>query len=68
MGQGTREKGTAGPSLELQYDEAVKRLLANKRILAAIMKDCVEEYRGCTVEEIAEKYNEVIRSYGAAGW
>ena len=67
MGQGTREKGTAGPSLELQYDEAVKRLLANKRILAAIMKDCVEEYRDCTVEEIAEKYIEGVPQVGEAG-
>ena len=67
VGQGTREKGTAGLSLELQYDEAVKRLLANKRILAAIMKDCVEEYRDCTVEEIAEKYIEGVPQVGEAG-
>ena len=67
VGQGTREKGTAGLSLELQYDEAVKRLLANKRILAAIMKDCVEEYRDCTVEEIAEKYIEGAPQVGEAG-
>ena len=66
MGQGTREKGTAGPSLELQYDEALKRLLANKRILAAIMKGCVEEYRDCTVEEIAEKYIEGAPQVGEA--
>ena len=67
VGQGTREKGTARPSLELQYDEAVKRLLANKRILAAIMKGCVEEYRDCTVEEIAEKYIEGAPQVGEAG-
>ena len=67
VGQGTKEKGTAGSSLEMQYDEAVNRLLANKRILAAIMKDCVEEYRDCTVEEIAEKYIEGVPQVGEAG-
>ena len=38
---------------EARYDEQVKRLLANKLILATIMQGCVEEYRGCTVTEIA---------------
>ncbi len=41
-----------------RYDAACKRLLANKRILAWIMKDCTEEYRDIPVEEIAEKYIE----------
>ena len=35
-----------------------KRLLANKIILAWIMKSCLEEYRECDVKEIAEKYIE----------
>lgn len=39
-------------------DAACKRLLANKIILAWIMKSCMEEYRDCTVEEIAERYIE----------
>lgn len=33
-------------------DAACKRLLANKSILAWILKDCVEEYRGCDIQEI----------------
>lgn len=39
-------------------DEACKKLLANKIILAWIMKSCMIEYKDCTVEEIAEKYIE----------
>ena len=40
------------------YDTACKRLLANKVILAWIMKSCLEEYRDFGVGEIAEKYIE----------
>ena len=40
------------------YDTACKRLLANKIILAWIMKSCIEEYKDLTVEEIAESYIE----------
>lgn len=40
------------------YDVACKRLLANKIILAWIMKSCVEEYRDCSISDIAEKYIE----------
>lgn len=40
------------------YDAACKRLLANKIILAWIMKSCLEEYRECGVKEIAERYIE----------
>lgn len=40
------------------YDAACKRLLANKNILAWIMKCCLEEYRNCEIKEIAEKYIE----------
>lgn len=40
------------------YDAACKRLLANKIILAWIMKSCLEEYRDCEVKEIAERYIE----------
>ncbi len=40
------------------YDAACKRLLANKIILAWIMKSCLEEYRGFDVDEIAAKYIE----------
>lgn len=37
-----------------QYDAAVKRLLANKEILARILKGCVREYQNCTVPEILQ--------------
>ena len=37
------------------YDAACKRLLANKIILAWIMKSCLEEYKDYSVNEIAEK-------------
>nr|WP_294663949.1 hypothetical protein [uncultured Blautia sp.] len=40
------------------YDNACKKLLSNKIILAWIMKSCLPEYRDCTVQEIAEKYIE----------
>ena len=40
------------------YDRACKRLLANKIILAWIMKSCLEEYRDCEISEIALKYIE----------
>lgn len=40
------------------YDAACKRLLSEKIILAWIMKSCLEEYRDCEVDEIAEKYIE----------
>ena len=41
-----------------KYDEACKRLLAEKMILAWIMKSCLEEYTEYDVKEIAEKYIE----------
>ena len=40
------------------YDAACKRLLSEKIILAWIMKNCLEEYCDCDVEEIAERYIE----------
>jgi hypothetical protein len=40
------------------YDASCKRLLANKIILAWIMKSCIAEYRDFDVKEIAEKYIE----------
>ena len=41
-----------------KLDAACKRLLSEKVLLAWIMKDCLEEYKNCSVEEIAEKYIE----------
>lgn len=40
------------------YDAACKNVLSNKIILGWILKECVSEYKGCTAEEIAEKYIE----------
>ena len=42
----------------VKYDEACKRLLAEKMILAWIMKSCLEEYKDYDVNEIAERYIE----------
>jgi len=41
-----------------KYDEACKRILSEKPILARLMKECLEEYRDCDVNDIAEKYIE----------
>lgn len=40
------------------YDAACKRLLANKVILAWIMKSCLEEFQDFAVDEIADNYIE----------
>ena len=40
------------------YDAACKRVLAEKIILAWIMKHCLIEFRDCEVSEIAEKFIE----------
>ena len=40
------------------YDAACKRLLANKIILAWIMKSCIKEYNHLEVNEIADRYIE----------
>ena len=47
-----------------QYDAACRRLLSEKIILAWIMKSCLEEYRNCDVNEIAEKYIEGMPQVG----
>ena len=39
---------------DLSYDKAAKKLLANKQILAQIMKGCVNEYSDCTVDDIVD--------------
>ena len=45
---------------KVKYDAVCKRLLSEKYILAWIMKNCLEEYRDCDVEEIAEKLVHVV--------
>lgn len=49
------------------YDKTAKKLLANKQILAQIMKGCVDEYSECSVDEIAEKYIEGTPEIGTVG-
>lgn len=40
------------------FDASCKRLLSIKIFLAWIMKSCLEEYKDCSVNDIAEKYIE----------
>lgn len=56
--ENTLAKSIASVGLRASYDASCKRLLANKVILAWIMKSCVEEYRDCSIQEIAERYIE----------
>ncbi|MDD6193425.1 MAG: hypothetical protein PUB19_00840 [Lachnospiraceae bacterium] len=49
------------------YDEAAKKLLANKIVLAHILKECATEYRECTVEEIATQYIQGEPEIGVVG-
>lgn len=41
-----------------KLDHVCKRLLSEKSILAWIMKECLEEYKSCSISEIAERYIE----------
>lgn len=41
-----------------KYDAACKSLLSEKMILAWIMKSCLEEYKNCEIQVIAEQYIE----------
>lgn len=52
----TKMFSTAGE--KAAYDHVCKKLLANKEILAWIMKNCLSEYRNYSVEEIAGNYIE----------
>ncbi len=47
---------SAGP--KSSYDAACKKLLANKVILAWIMKSCLDEYKDYEIQEIADKFIE----------
>ena len=40
------------------FDSSCKRILSIKIFLAWIMKSCMEEYKDCDVNDIAEKYIE----------
>ena len=45
---------------------ACKRILAHKRILAWILRECAEEYRDCSLEDIENKYIEPSPQIGSA--
>lgn len=51
-------KNITAIGVNASYDSACKRLLANKVILAWIMKSCLEEYANCSIQEIMERYIE----------
>lgn len=53
---------------DARYDEGVKRLLANKSILAVIMKECVPEYHGCTVRRLRRSISRVNRRLALSAW
>ena len=40
------------------YDAAIKSLLAHKPFLARIMKECLPEYRDCSISDIMNRYIE----------
>ncbi len=44
--------------LRKDYDEACKRILSEKYILAWIMKSCIDEYSDSSIDDIANKYIE----------
>ena len=52
---------------EARYDRAAKKLLANKLVLAHILKDCVKEYQACSIMDIVQKYIEGEPEVGTTG-
>jgi hypothetical protein len=56
--ENTLSKNITSAGDNASYDASCKRLLANKIILAWIMKSCISEYQDFDVKEIAEKYIE----------
>ena len=48
------------------YDEAAKRLLSQKTVLAYILKECLPEYQDYTPEEIADRFIEGDPQVGEA--
>ena len=39
-----------------EYDSAAKKLLSSKKILAWILKYCVEEFKDCSIADIRDRY------------
>ena len=45
------------------YDKAAKKLLANKQILAQIMKNCVNEYSACSVDKLQRSISKELQKW-----
>lgn len=52
---------------EARYDKAAKKLLADRLVLAHILKGCVPEYRDLNIFDIADKYIEGEPQIGMVG-
>lgn len=71
--EGHRESGMTAPSgaaysieqLKKGYDAEVKNFLKEKQVLSVIMKNCLEEFRFCSLDDITEKYIEGIPQVSA---
>lgn len=50
-----------------EYDNACKRVLADKYILAWILKCCTDEFKECEIRDIAEKYIEGTPEISSVG-
>ncbi len=59
----SRAMRTAGD--KAAYDASCKRILAHKRILAWILRECAEEYRECSLEDIENRYIESTPQVGS---
>ena len=51
-----KDINSAGDRAKL--DEICNRLVANKYIISYVMRDCMWEYRDCTIEDIIQRYIE----------
>lgn len=56
--QNTLSKVISTAGQKAAYDNACKKLLANKVILAWIMKSCLPEYQDCDINKTAKQYIE----------
>lgn len=52
---------------EAEYDKAAKKLLANRIVLARILKGCTPEFKDCDISDIAQKYIEREPEIGLTG-
>lgn len=58
--ENTLSKGITAAGQNASYDSYCRNLLANKQILARILKTCVEEFQDCPIKDIEEKYIEGV--------